>query len=126
MSHLAHQPHDMRGVARSMGMVMDFAAGDAVFREGDRPRCMYVVLDGTVEVRRRDRVIEVVGPGQALGIVSLLDGEIRTVTAEAVTPCEVAAIDLRKFRFMIDETPHFAWYVMGELAHRLRTTNAAL
>ena len=117
---------DMRGIARSLGTVLDFAAGDALFREGDRPRCMYVLLEGEVEVRRRNLVIETVGPGQAVGILSLLDNEPRTVTAEARTPCEVAAIDARKFRFAVEEMPHFAWWVMGELAHRLRMTNAAL
>ena len=77
-------------------------------------------------VRRRDLVIETVGPGQAIGILSLLDNEMRTVTAEARTACEVVAIDPRKFRFAVEEMPHFAWWVMGELAHRLRMTNAAL
>jgi CRP-like cAMP-binding protein len=79
-----------------------------------------------VEVRHGDRLIETLGPGQALGIVSLLDNEPRTTTAMAGTQCEVAAIDTRKFKFAVDEVPHFAWWVMGELAHRLRTTNAAL
>lgn len=117
---------DIAALARSMGTVLGFSPGDAVFREGDAARCMYVVLSGTVSVRRGAREIEAVGPGQALGIVSLLDGEQRTVTAEARTACELALIDPRKFRFMVEEMPHFGWYVMGELAHRLRTTNAAL
>jgi CRP-like cAMP-binding protein len=126
MRRLAGQDLDVRALARSLGMVMDFAAGDAIFREGDVPRCMYIVLEGTVEVRRRELVIEAVGPGQALGIVSLLDGARRTVTAEARTACEIAALDARKFRFMVEDVPHFVWYVLDELAHRLRATNAAL
>ena len=35
-------------------------------------------------------------------------------------------IDRRKFRFMIDEVPNFAWYVMQELVHRLRMVNEAI
>lgn len=120
------QSPDLRGIARSIGTVMCYRPGDAIFREGDVPYCMYVILSGTVEVRRGSRRIEEVGPGQALGIVSLLDGEQRTVTAEATTDCEVAAIDRRKFRGLVEQMPNFGWYVMGELAHRLRATNAAL
>ncbi|MCR0985842.1 cyclic nucleotide-binding domain-containing protein [Roseomonas populi] len=117
---------DVRQISRSLGVVLSFAPGDLIFREGDRPTCMYVLLEGEVEVRRGQVVIETVGPGQALGIVSLLDDEPRTVTAEARKACQVAALDARKFRFAVEQVPHFAWWSMAELAHRLRSTNAAL
>jgi len=35
-------------------------------------------------------------------------------------------MDKKKFRYMVEEIPNFVWFVMEELAHRLRTTNAAL
>jgi hypothetical protein len=84
---------DFRQIARSLGVVLSFAPGDRLFREGDAPHCMYVLLEGQVEVCRRDRVIETVGPAQALGIVSLLDEQPRTVTAQARTACKAVAID---------------------------------
>lgn len=117
---------DLRPISRSLGVVLRFLPGDCVFREGEGPSCMYVLLEGRIAIRRGGLLIEEIGPGQALGIVSLLDGETRTITAEALTPCEVSALDTRKFRFAVEEVPHFAWWVMGELAHRLRATNAAL
>jgi CRP-like cAMP-binding protein len=117
---------DFRQIARSLGIVLSFAPGDRLFREGDAPHCMYVLLEGQVEVCRRDRVIETIGPAQALGIVSLLDEQPRTVTAQARTACEAVAIDARAFRFAVEDVPHFAWWVMSELAHRLRMTSAAL
>ena len=66
------------------------------------------------------------GDGQALGILSLLDGELRTVTALARTDVEVVVIGQDAFRRTVESTPQFAWYIMDELAHRLRITNAAL
>jgi CRP/FNR family cyclic AMP-dependent transcriptional regulator len=126
MGDMDSQQIGLRGITWSVGTVMGYRAGEALFREGDPPNCMHEVLSGTAEVRRRDMRIEVVGPGQALGIVSLLDGEHRTVTAEATMDCEVAAIDRRKFRGLVEQLPLFGWSVMGELAHRLRMTNAAL
>ena len=117
---------DFRQFARSVGTVMDYDRGDVVFREGDEPRYMYVVLSGAVNIIARDRIIETIAEGNALGIVSLLDGERRTTTARAREPSSLAIIDGKKFRYMIEEMPNFCWYVMGELAHRLRTTNAAL
>ncbi len=117
---------DFREFARRVGTVIDYAKGDVVFSEGDEPQNMYVVLEGAVDIIARDKVLETIGAGNALGVVSLLDDQPRTATARARAVCSLAVIDRRKFRYMIEEMPNFCWYVMGELAHRLRTTNAAL
>lgn len=117
---------DFRAFARSVGTVLEYDDADAVFREGETPRCMYVVLSGQIEIASHGKIIETIEAGKAMGIVSLLDGLPRAATARAVGPCEVAVIDGKKFRYMVEEMPNFVWYVMGELAHRLRTTNAAL
>jgi len=73
---------DFRDFARSVGTVMDYREGDIVFREGDAPRYMYVVLSGSVDIVARDRVLETIGAGNALGIVS------RTACAAPMRPCE--------------------------------------
>jgi CRP-like cAMP-binding protein len=56
----------------------------------------------------------------------LLDGQPRTITARATETSELALMDQKKFRYMVEEVPNFVWYVMTELAGRLRATNAAL
>ena len=117
---------DFREFAGSVGTIMDYEDGDVIFREGDKPAFMYLVMRGGVEITVQNKELERIGPGKALGILSLLDGQPRTVTARAIGETQLAVIDRKKFRFMIEEMPQFCWYVMGELAHRLRTTNAAL
>jgi len=117
---------DFRQFARSVGTVMDYHQGDAIFREGDEPRYMYVVLVGGVDIVAHGKVLETIHDGKAFGIVSVLDDQRRTATAVAHDATSVAVIDRKKFRYMIEEMPNFCWYVMGELAHRLRVTNAAL
>lgn len=117
---------DFRDFASSVGTVIEYAAGDTVFHEGDDPRYMYIVLHGAVEIAAQNRVLETIGEGKAFGILSLLDDLPRTVTARVRASAQVAIIDRKKFRYMIEEMPQFCWYVMGELAQRLRATNAAL
>jgi CRP-like cAMP-binding protein len=117
---------DLCPLARALGVVMDFPASEIIFREGDPPRYTYVVLRGRIEVSAKGKVIETIGEGEALGILSLLDGNPRTITARAVEPCELALLDVKKFRFMVEETPNFVWFVLNELASRLRATNALL
>ena len=56
----------------------------------------------------------------------MLDGQARTITARAKEPCELALFDQKKFRFMVETIPNFVWFVMNELASRLRATNALL
>jgi CRP-like cAMP-binding protein len=119
-------PSDFRDFARGVGRVMSYQPDDVIFREHDLPHFMYIVLEGSVEITSHGRVIETVHAGHALGVVSLIDNEPRATTARARDRCQLAVLEDRKFRFMVEEVPHFVWYVMAELTHRLRSVNAAL
>ncbi|GAU86050.1 Crp/Fnr family transcriptional regulator [Bosea sp. BIWAKO-01] len=123
---LAAQPIDFRQMARGLGTVINYAAGDTVFREGDEASHAYIVLSGKVEVTSHGKLIEEVGEGRPFGIVSLIDNKQRTATAKAVEACEIALVTPRQFRFMIETTPNFVWYVLSEVVDRLRATNSAL
>ncbi len=117
---------DFKDFAAAVGTITNYAPGDMIFREGDDPDFMYIVLRGSVEIIVKGAVLEKIGTGKALGILSVLDGRKRSVEARACEATQLALIDHKKFRYMIEEMPQFCWYVMGELAHRLRATNAAL
>jgi CRP-like cAMP-binding protein len=122
----AHKDIDFRVFARGVADVVTYDANEIIFRESDPPRHMYIVLSGSVEIASHDKVIETIYEGQALGIISLLDDHPRATTARARECCELAVMDRRKFRYMVEEVPNFVWYVMNELTHRLRMVNAAL
>ena len=121
-----HGEIDFRNFARAVGTVINYGENDIIFREGDVPHFMYIVLSGSVEITKHSTAIETIHAGNALGILSLLDDQPRTITARASENSELAILDRKKFRYMVEEVPNFVWYVMDELAHRLRTTNAAL
>jgi CRP/FNR family cyclic AMP-dependent transcriptional regulator len=117
---------DFREFARAVGTVLKYPAGQILFQENDPPRFMYIVLSGSVEITSHNKRIEEVGQGDAFGILSLVDEKPSTITARTLQDCEVAVVDRKKFRYMIEEMPNFVWYVMDELAQKLRNTNAAL
>jgi CRP-like cAMP-binding protein len=117
---------DFTDFAASIGTIANFAPGDIIFRAGDTANFMYVVLHGSVEIIVKNDVLEQIGPGKAIGILSLVDGKSRSADARACEATKLSLIDQKKFRYMVEEMPHFCWYVMNELAHRLRATNAAL
>ena len=113
-------------VARHAGRPLHLRPGEVLFREGEEARDVFILLSGEVEIAAHGHVIETVRPGDGLGILSMIDGQPRSATATASSNCDIAALDARVFRFLVESTPGFVWFVMGELAQRLRATNAAL
>jgi CRP/FNR family transcriptional regulator, cyclic AMP receptor protein len=111
---------DMRSFARSAGTTVRFGAGNVIFNRGDAGDCMYVVLSGVVEMVIGDKVVETCAENEAIGFMSMIDGAPRSSTARVKMDCEVSIINARTFRFMIDEVPNFAMYVMGAMARRIR------
>jgi CRP/FNR family transcriptional regulator, cyclic AMP receptor protein len=117
---------DMRMFAQRAGANITFAEGSVVFNKGDPGSCMYIVQSGEIEMTIGDKVIEVCGPNEAIGFMSMIDGAPRSSTARVKQACELSLIDQRKFRFMVDEVPNFALYIMGAMARRIRGMSQAM
>jgi CRP-like cAMP-binding protein len=117
---------DMRMFARRAGANISFAAGTVIFNKGDAGSCMYVVQSGVIEMVIGDKVIEVCGENEAIGFMSMIDEAPRSSTARVKEACELSLIDQRKFRFMVDEVPNFALYIMGAMARRIRGMGQAM
>jgi|SRR6476620_9019724 len=101
---------------------LQLAAGDFLFREGEKGETMYVLLEGEIDIFFGDFVLETAGPGALLGEMALIDDSPRTAVAKS--PARLAQIDRRRFHFLVQQTPHFATHVMKTLADRLRHMNA--
>ena len=117
---------DFRSVADQMGTHVICPPGYTIFEKGAAADAMWIVLKGNIAIESDGKPIEVVGPDYAIGILSLIDGLPRSTTAQAQSNAELVRIDEHRFRFLVEEMPYFAWYVMRQLAQRLRATNAAL
>ena len=117
---------NMQMFAKNAGVNMNFPSGSVIFREGDPGDCLYVLQSGVVEMLIHDKVVDVCGANEAMGFLSVIDGSPRTATARVKEAAEVSVIDQRKFRFMIDEVPNFAYYIMDAMAHRIRGMRQAI
>ena len=116
----------MQMFARSTGINMAYQAGATIFQEGEAGNCLYVVQSGTVEMLIHGKVVDVCGPNEAFGFLSVIDGAPRTATARVKDNAEVSVIDQRKFRFMLDEVPNFSSYIIGAMSHRIRGMKQAI
>jgi CRP-like cAMP-binding protein len=117
---------DMRAFAKSAGATVKISPGGIVFTKGEVGDCMYIVQSGIIDMMIGDTVIETIGPNEALGFMSMIDTQTRSSTAVAREPCELSQIDPRTFRFMVDEVPNFAAYIMAVLARRIRGMSKAI
>jgi CRP/FNR family cyclic AMP-dependent transcriptional regulator len=117
---------DMRTFAKSAGVAIKAPAGSVIFNKGDAGECMYIVQAGVIDMVIGDKVIETIGPNEALGFMSMVDDNPRSSTARAREVCELSLIDARTFRFMVDEVPNFASYIMGAMARRIRGMGKAM
>lgn len=117
---------DMRVFAKGAGVSVTYRAGSTVFNKGDPGTCMYVVQSGVIEMMIGNKVVEVCGPNEAIGFMSMIDESPRSSTAFVKEDAELSVLDQRKFRFMVDEVPNFAHYIMGAMARRIRGMGKAM
>ena len=104
--------------------IQTFHAGETIFTEGSTGREMYVVLEGSVDIRVGNKTLDVTGPGGVFGEMALIDSSARSATTIAKNDCTLAIVDERQFLRMAERTPLFTLNVMQILAGRLRRMDA--
>jgi CRP/FNR family cyclic AMP-dependent transcriptional regulator len=119
---MVDQPNFL-GLARNERVVISLKPGETLFAEGTAGQSMYVVRSGTVRVGSGNTVYEDVDAGGILGEMAIIEDAPRSASATALTECEVAEIDRKRFDFLVQQTPHFARNVMKVLSRRLREMN---
>ena len=101
-----------------------FQPGQRIFAAGEAGDFMFVILEGQVELRIGENIVETLGPGEPVGEMALIDHSPRAATAPAKTLCKLHAIPEKRFLFLVQQTPHFALQIMKIMADRLRRMNA--
>lgn len=81
-------------------------AGEVLWRQGDEPVAMIVVVEGKVAISLHlpgDRDIDITtrGPGEVLGEIPLLDGGTHPATARVVEPATVLALSRADFLALV-------------------------
>jgi len=92
------------------GHRLSFGAEQLVFEEGDEPDGMYVLLDGTARLVRRDDsghelLLTTFHPGEFFGELALLEGRPRSATVITVDRCEFFVVSQDEFMACLASTP---------------------
>ena len=104
------------------------ARGETLFVQGDEPQGCYCVLDGSLKASILDDegneiVVAVLGPGDVIGELGLVDGAPRSATVSALRASELASLSMRDFYRVADAHPAVYRHLLRIISHRLRATN---
>ena len=105
-----------------------FEPGEAIIEEGrEGGRGFYLLLEGTAEARKGDTVLAEFAQGDYFGEMALLlDDTARTADVVATSAARCLVITQWDLKAMIAAHPEVGVTMMGELAKRLRNTDAAI
>lgn len=106
-----------------------FAIGETIVTAEDAGGAAYLIRSGFVRVHveqedGRDIVLAILGPGELVGEMSLVDQLGRSATVVAHEPATVLSIDRAAFWSCLRTMPVMAFNLAGILSRRLRLANA--
>lgn len=108
----------------------EFAAGEVLFREGEPGDRMFVIQTGAVRITKamagEHKVLAVLGPGEFLGEMAILNGKPRTATATVIEPTRCLLIDARTLEAMVAKNAEIALRLIKKLARRLDSADTLI
>jgi len=106
-----------------------FAAGDVIYRMGDRSDFAYVIKSGRVEILKsedgKERQVTVLGAGDIFGEMGVILDQRRSVTARALERVELRAISRIGFLSAVNRQSELARPVLKTLLSRLHAEEDA-
>jgi len=102
-----------------------FSTGSKIVEEGEtRGLGFWVILDGTVDVRKGGATVNTLGPGEHFGEMALLSTLDTPRSADVVATADVRVLQLTRWdlRALIKDEPDIALAMMNAMMERLRNT----
>lgn len=103
-----------------------FAPGAQIVQEGEKGMGFYMITGGAAEVRRKDRVLKSLGPGDFFGEMALFQDAPRNAGVFATQPTQCLVFSRWEFWAFAMDKPTILRAMVEELAHRLGETDRAL
>lgn len=110
---------DLEAVGR-LADTVDIPAGRALMRQGEPGDEMYVIATGSVRVERNGIEVNMLGPGQAVGEMSLLSEGPRIATVTTLEPTTAFVLGHREFHTLLADSADVRQCILESLADRIR------
>jgi len=110
--------------------MLEFAAGDRIFSQGDLGTEMFIIQEGEVHIIKHiaheSHILSKLEKGDFFGEMAVLEAMPRTADAVAVTDVKVLVINGSRFDEMLRRNPEVAVRIIRKYSKRLREANTLL
>lgn len=111
------------------GHVRPFATGEAICRQGDEARDVYLLKRGSVKTvmlnsAGQEALLRIHLPGSLLGLIALTASNVRDVSLFALEPCEAVVIARAAMLDLLRGDGDFALHVIRLVLERTRDFHA--
>lgn len=102
----------------------------SLFKQGDASDGCYAILEGILKVSitapdGKEALLAMLGAGDVIGDMGLIDAQPRSASATALKPCSLAYLASRDFKKVANSNPVIYLQMLEILSERLRTSNEA-
>jgi hypothetical protein len=88
--------------------------------QGEYDDCLYLVVEGVVQIRRGETLLAEMGPGDFFGEIALFEGVARSATAVTQTRVRLLGLERSDLMHLIEESPGIAVGLLQTLSRRVR------
>ncbi|MBM4337717.1 MAG: Crp/Fnr family transcriptional regulator [Deltaproteobacteria bacterium] len=121
---------DEKDLADIAGLLIDrkFPRDAVILEDGSLGDYMYLIQEGQVKVTKmsedgREKILEMLGPGDFFGEMALLDREPRSASVKTTTACVLLALSRMDFLGLLKQDHELTLELLRELARRIRETD---
>ncbi|HEX2895416.1 MAG TPA: DHA2 family efflux MFS transporter permease subunit [Marmoricola sp.] len=118
---LATLPLAARHRLEAASRLVTVPAGTWLIREGDPPGSAYVVRRGRLEIDLAGTTVRELGPGEVIGELALLTGEVRSAGVRARRDSTVIEVPREAFEHVLAADAAASRTMLSQIADRLRT-----
>jgi len=94
--------------------------GEVIVSEGEETDDAYVILDGEIEVFKRNQLVATLRENQIFGEIALVDQRPRTATCIAKTPVTLGQVTRKNYLSLLKHRPEAINPILRIVADRMR------
>ncbi|MDP7319364.1 MAG: EAL domain-containing protein [Bacteriovoracaceae bacterium] len=104
-----------------------YKKGEIIFKEGDVGDCAYLIDSGRIEIQVTNleegtTPVAILGVGDILGEMAIIDGSNRSATAVALENCELVEVSKEQLNERVEDADPVVRFLLSILLSRLRET----
>ena len=116
-------PGDILSKIAQIAEEVEIGFDEKLFEQGEHGDSLYIIINGKISVTQNERSITILGEGDCIGEMALLDQEPRSAGALAIVDSILLKIDQEGFFELMSTNPEIMKQIVMILTQRVREMN---